>query len=90
MHDVHGTPRHGILQNKTVMHDVQRIPRRGCVNALKRQVIFKKCSFQGFFKPIKWRYFLLVKQNKTVMHDVQRIPRRGCVNAFHGVDVSTH
>ena len=24
------------------MHDVQRIPRRGCVNALKRQVILKK------------------------------------------------
>ena len=42
MHDVHGTPRHGILQNKTVMHDVQRIPRRGCVNALKRQIILKK------------------------------------------------
>ena len=36
----------------------------------------------GVFKPIKWRYFLLVKQNKTVMHDVQRIPRRGCVNAL--------
>ena len=29
-----------VKQNKTVMHDVQRIPRRGCVNASKRQVIF--------------------------------------------------
>ena len=36
----------------------------------------------GVFKPIKWRYFLLVKQNKTVMNDVQCIPRRGCVNAL--------
>ena len=70
-----------VKQNKTVMHDVQRIPRRGCVNASKRQVILKK-NVHSSFKPIKWRYFLLVKQNKTVMHDVQRI--QCCV------DVSTH
>ncbi len=41
--------------------------------------IHKKAHFQWFFKPIRWRYFLLVKQNKTVMHDVHGTPRHGCV-----------